>query len=61
MKDLVTITNGGITQTVSSNELPFYTRAGYSVVAPEPVEPEPTPTPEPEPVEPEQPVKKVKK
>jgi len=58
MNNLVTITNGGITQTVPANELPFYTRAGYSVVIAPPVEPEPTP--EPEPVEPE-PVKKGKK
>jgi len=40
---LVTITLSGITQTVSEKELPFYTRAGYTVVE----ESAPIATPEP--------------
>ena len=49
----------GIVIEVPIGEVNFYKRAGYSVVAPEPIEPEPTPIPEP--VEPEQPAKKGNK
>ena len=55
----VTITNGGITQSVPEADVPLYLRAGYSVVAenpapiapvepdPAPVDPEAAETPEP--------------
>lgn len=54
----VTITNGGITQSVPEADVPLYLRAGYSVVGakPEPVAPPVDPTPEPVDPEPVAPV-----
>ena len=54
--DTVKMQVPGVTIEVPVSEVNFYKRAGYSVVASEPVEPEPTPIPEPE-----QLAKKVKK
>jgi len=63
---LVTITLNGITQTVPEKELPFYTRAGYTVVeesapiaTPEPIAP--VADPEPDTLEESAPVKKTGK